>query len=833
MDDFLTAFRNKDDTFASKIHNETKGMFNSVSLGEQLTRRYLEARKSGDENASKETLEALKFIGNLEKEKHADFFFAELADYYAKVENDKIEKLLEAKNIWLEGYKSVREGKYQKSIEHFEQSKAQFLKHGNEFEANISEIWAAQMLVDVSKIDESRKRLNSLIQSSEKQNFKIFLPTAHYWLSVCDFRQRQFSQAIQIKKRSLKIAEETENYYEVKHISEDLAINYEFLGESQISLYFIDKVLDNKAFYFVDSSQTYRNLFTATRLLLTFNYQETTIDFGKETSSLSRERLSKTASVNDSLRELAKALAKKGKFEEALEYANESNSIALNREESTDNNRTIADSFLSRADLKSQIQNCNEALADYDKALEFYAKISETTFNLYNVHKGKLLCLQTINAQSDFENELETVLNLSEEYRQNIREDASRQAFFANEQIVFDAAIANALRQNDNQKAFDFAELSKARSLLDFVKSNKSIAEVEKQFSAVAKPLSLVEIQAQMPENVQLVKYAVLENKLAIWTVGKDKFEFAEKQISAAELEKKISDFRQEILAKKTKENLSEKSRELYEILIPKNLDGGKTICLIPDKSVNLMPFAALASEIGKYLIEDFALFYSPSASVFVLVSENAKAKENVKNESLLSIGNPAFDRAENAKLADLPQAEIETQEIAKNYPKVQNFIGENATKESFLSNVESADVIHFAGHFVVNEKSSANSKLLFSGSDLRSFELAEKRLNKSKLVVLSACETSNEKLFNGEGAVGIARTFLAMGTPIVVASSWKVDSEATQRLMINFHKNRRQKNLSSIASLREAQLEMLKIQEFSLPYYWSAFNLVGGFANY
>ncbi|CAN5314038.1 hypothetical protein BH10ACI1_BH10ACI1_19630 [soil metagenome] len=832
LEDFLAAFRNKDEPSAWKIHNETKGMFNFVSLGEQLTRRFLEARKANDETASKESLEALKFIGNLEKEKHADFFFAGLADFYAQADEKQIDKLLEAKNLRLEGYQLIQ-GKAEKSIELFEQSSQLFRQQGDKFEALIAELWAAQMLPDVSKINESRNRLNVLIETAERENFRVLLPTAYYWLSVCEFRQNQFSNAEQIKKKSLEISEATENFYEAKHTSESLAIIFDFLGETQTSLIFIDKALDKNISYFINPAQTGRNLSTATRLLLKTDFIETTIDFGKESLGLNREILSKTNAVNGALRELAKALTKKGQFEEALKYAEESNSIALNREESAENNGTIADSFLQKANLKSRMQNCTEALSDYDKALEFYSKIPETTFNLYNVHKGKLLCFQQQNAQSNFENELETVLQFSEEYRRNIREDTSRQAFFANEQVIFDAAITNALNNTDHQKAFEFSELSKSRSLLDFVKSGKSIAELEREFSSVAKPLSLAEIKERMPENVQIIQYAKLFDRLAIWTFSRNKFDYSEKTISAAELERKIGLYRKALLAKDSAENLRQLSLELYQILIPPNLEAGKTICLIPDKSLNSVPFASLVSDNGKFLIENFAIFYSPSASVFVLASENAKAKEVTKNESILSIGNPSFDRTENPTLADLPQAANEATEIAKNYLQSQNFIGDAATKENFLRNFEIFDIIHFAGHFVVNEQSPANSKLLFAGKDLRVFELTEKHLKKAKLVVLSACETGNEKLFDGEGAVGIARTFLAMGTPLVVASSWKVDSEATENLMINFHQNRRRKNLSSIESMRQAQLEMLRTKDFSAPFYWAAFNLVGGFANY
>lgn len=833
LEDFLNAFRNGDEKFAWKIHNETKGMFNSVSLGEQLTRRILETRKSGDTAAANESLDALKFIGKFEREQHADFFFAELADFYAKTENDITDKLLKAKNLRVEGINFVGKSQYEKSIELFDQSKALFIQSGNEIEANIPEIWAAQMLVDVSKVDESRTRLESLINTGKNRQFKILLPVSYYWLGICDFRQRQFSQAIQTKKISLKLSEETENIFEIKHNSESLAVIYDFLGETKTSLFYIDQALENKNSYYNQKSQIWRNLVGATSLFAKFAYNETTIDFSKESLQNSRDFLPDTEAVNAALRELSNAFARNNRFEDALKSANESNAIALNRPESPNNSKTIADTFLVLADLKSKMQNCAEAVTDYDKALEFYGKIPQTTFNLYNVRKGKLLCLQTLDRTEGFQSELEAVLKLSEENRQNIRKDSERQAFFANEQIIFDAVISDALKRNELTKAFEFSETSKARSLLDFVKAEKTIAELEKEFSAVAKPLTLEEIKAQMPENVQIVEYAGLDDKLAIWIIEKDKFEYSEKIISAVELEKKAFEFRQAVLARQTKENISEKARELYEILIPKNLDSKKTICFIPDKSLNLIPFAALVSENDKYLIEDFSVLYSPSASVFVIASEKAKSKETIKNERLLSIGNPSFDRTENTNSANLPQAEIEAKTIANDYPLKQIFTDEQATKDVFLNNLESAEIIHFAGHFVVNEQSAANSKILFAGGDLRSFELAEKRLKNSKLVVLSACETGAEKIFKGEGSVGIARTFLAMGTPSVVASGWKVDSEATKNLMIDFHKNRRQKNLPSVISLREAQLEMLKTQDFNAPYFWSAFNLVGGFTNY
>ena len=202
-------------------------------------------------------------------------------------------------------------------------------------------------------------------------------------------------------------------------------------------------------------------------------------------------------------------------------------------------------------------------------------------------------------------------------------------------------------------------------------------------------------------------------------------------------------------------------------------------------------------------------------------------------NESLLSVGNPEFDREENPNLPDLSSAAAEAKEISGDYEKPLDLLGSEATKDKFLENFAQADVIHFAGHFVPNRQSPGNSKLLFAGGELRTSELGAYKLTRAKLVVLSACETGIERFDKSEGAIGIARTFLALGAPLVIASQWKVDSEPTRDLMIAFHRNRKEKKMTTTESLRQAQLEMLRNGPTQSPYYWAAFSLFGGYASY
>ena len=80
---------------------------------------------------------------------------------------------------------------------------------------------------------------------------------------------------------------------------------------------------------------------------------------------------------------------------------------------------------------------------------------------------------------------------------------------------------------------------------------------------------------------------------------------------------------------------------------------------------------------------------------------------------------------------------------------------------------------------------------------------------------------------------MSMARPFLARGVPIVVASLWAVDSDATAELMVSFHRYRKREGYTTIEALQRAQLDMLNgpRQFYRQPYYWASFNLIGGYA--
>ena len=823
LSDFLIAYRNHDEPRAKQIHNDTKGLLNKITVSLQLSRRYLVARQRGNEAEAKESIEALSFIGSFEQEQNRDSFFTELANFYAMASTDRIDSLLRAKDA----FESAE------TLSQFEESRDLFTHHGNICEAAIAENWAIQYLSDDARIAEGRRRSAAAIANAERRMFNVVLPPAYYWLAIGDYRQNRFSESNKNLKFALRLAEAGSNTFEIQHAQDALALNYSRLGELEPALSYANRMLSEDGVYYQSRNQSLRNMRRLADLSFRMKLYSPSLTFSKETLSVVRESSADSPQLNDSLRYMIEAAAANGDFDSALKYANDSLQIAVKRGESTNNIGTTAETYRLRGDVEKKKKDYRDALTDYDRALDLYNRLPEVTYSSYKIHKGRLFCFQELDDEASFAAELETVLGLSENYRKTIREDKSRQAFFADEREVFDAAVVSALKRGDIRRGFAFVEDSKARSLLEFVQSGKSIAEVESDFGSIALPLSVEQIQSRLPEQLQLIQYAVLPEELAIWVISRSRFDLIERQITADELEAKIGSYQAAILAKAAPADIKRSGAELYQLLIPSELAGDKQLCLVPDKSLHRLAFAALISRDGKYLLEDYALSYAPSASVLVLATENSRTRARVTDERLLSIGNPDFDRAENPHLSDLRAAEAEAKDVAGDYRKSIALLGVDATKEKFLKNFANVEVVHFAGHFVANHQSPGNSKLLFAGGDLRSSELAAYNLPKAKLIVLSACETGFERYDKSEGAIGVARTLLALGAPVVVASQWQVESDETRDLMIAFHRNRKQKGLTSAESLRRAQLELLGTEKANPPFYWAAFSLFGGYASY
>jgi CHAT domain-containing protein len=107
----------------------------------------------------------------------------------------------------------------------------------------------------------------------------------------------------------------------------------------------------------------------------------------------------------------------------------------------------------------------------------------------------------------------------------------------------------------------------------------------------------------------------------------------------------------------------------------------------------------------------------------------------------------------------------------------------------------------------------------------LTALEVSQLNLKKTKLVVLSACETGLGKIEGSEGTFGLKRGFKLAGVEQMIVSLWSVPDKETMELMTLFYSDLT-KTLNPVISFEKAQKEM-RAKYPTDPEKWAGFVLV------
>lgn len=837
LEDFLIAYRNKDEALAWKINSQTRDVYFGMWLPDQLSRRYARAKLKGDAAEENESIDALTYIGSLEKEKNADFFVSDVAGQISEAAKNEVKKLIEAQEFFDLGLAKSTSTTYPLALQSFEKSGQLFLQAGFPIGEKMSQYWVMQILKSLARNKEAVQKSEEVLQFARKNNYKWFEASILYYTGNIYLLRKELSKSMDSYLASFERSKILGDTLLQQRSGMTILMGLIETGEYRKALGFrFEPAAD--LYYTGSLLPQWRNTYYTATLLLKLKLPKAAGSFAFESLAIAQDP-EKPIGDNAilSLVLLAEVMTASGKLDGALDFA--TRSLDLIRPQTDDDFKRSreADVTLRIANLKSNLGRCDEAVGDFDRAISLFELVPEFKVDEYAAHKGLLMCYKHLGRSADVTRELETVLSLADSYRHEIMSDESRQSFFDNEQAVFDVAIEDSLARRDGAEAFRRAERSKARSLLDIMSSERSIESLQKEFYQVAEPMSLETIRAEMPANSQVIEYALLEDRLVVWTISKDSLQTIDSKVDGAGLKKSI----QELAGVERNRNSKTTDRAaaasaLYRSLIePVSgfLDPAKTLVIVPDKSLYFVPFASLIDGDGRFLIQQFAISYSPSATIFVSASKKGASFDGRIPGRLLAIGDPAFDRAEYPGLPSLDAARTEARKIASMSEDSLVMTGEDATKENFLKSISDAGTVHFAGHYLPDPEVPAHSKLILarSGGDLQMSEIAGKKFANLNLVVLSACETGIEDVLEGEGLISASRAFLAAGVPVVVASQWKVDSDATEKLMVAFHRNRLQNGINSADALRLAQLEMIEDTSgpYASPYFWAAFSVIGG----
>jgi tetratricopeptide (TPR) repeat protein len=246
---------------------------------------------------------------------------------------------------------------------------------------------------------------------------------------------------------------------------------------------------------------------------------------------------------------------------------------------------------------------------------------------------------------------------------------------------------------------------------------------------------------------------------------------------------------------------------------------------------------------------------------------EEDKVKETARKIRGEKQEEKSYEQLANVRglqLTRLPGTETEIKDIEKFLKTkswvINSYLGDMAVKTA-IKNANSPRILHIATHGLFLEDVKRSSKdlfgfeeqkmvenpllrsgLFFTGADnyikkenpglveednglLTAYEAMNLNLDKTELVVLSACETGLGEIQNGEGVFGLRRAFQQAGARTVLMSLWKVSDDATQMLMSNFYKNWVSGMTKREAFAKAQQQVRAKYPE---PYYWGAFVMVG-----
>ncbi|HWP43615.1 MAG TPA: CHAT domain-containing protein [Blastocatellia bacterium] len=506
------------------------------------------------------------------------------------------------------------------------------------------------------------------------------------------------------------------------------------------------------------------------------------------------------------------------------------------------------------AAVKARQGDYQGAAKHYSRSISLASRAEDNKLLMIHALRGRAEAFARSGEIEQAKTDTERLIKRLENYRAAISELKHRSTFLDSSQDAYDLIISLNISAFDNpDEAVNTSELARARALLDQIQAqgrtaaDSAHAEMA-SLGGTTRPLKLSEIRAGLPDDLKVVEFAVTERETYVFLITRSGVIVERSQATARSLDRLVREFLSQIASKDEAgiPELKAKGRELYSYLIKpieRHLKRGDSICMVPDKLLHFLPFVALVDESGEYINSAYRISSAPSASVLIHCLRVAMAKSGVEEERIVSVGNPAFSSGRFPDLPPLPSSEDEALQVASFYTRREVLNGPYATESRVIEEMRKSSVAHLATHCLVEERSpwlaalvlasdsSASAEGVTASGDDGALVLQEvygMNLPFMKLVVLSACRTGLGQYYRGEGIVSLVRPFIAARVPTVVASLWPVETTATARLMIDFHRFRTMNKSTSVDALRRAQLELASTDQFEHPYYWAPFVVIG-----
>jgi len=413
------------------------------------------------------------------------------------------------------------------------------------------------------------------------------------------------------------------------------------------------------------------------------------------------------------------------------------------------------------------------------------------------------------------------------------------------------------LMQGQAETALDVAETLLARSMADWLGRAHALWAVPPEFKAVCNTLtgslnaSAVVGPAQLKEVVEQKETPILYvlrigDGHEIWLVRRDgKIIHASTGALAPLLVQLLPSLAAGPDMERSEDMRDRALRELYLILFPETVraglaDQGDKLAIAADPSISSIPFAALRTPEGRYLIEEKELVFWPSVTALLNIEASAdrsparRARMSETQPPLIA-GISRFDREYKVDrpsgpsvitFAELSGAKAEAA-LVSDLLSVSALDEAHTNTEALFRRGSGTEIIHLATHGYIDQSNPKSSFLALPDGPLSADRLYQPgSLLYTRLVTLSACRTALGSAHD-DSAIGLANGFLIAGAETVLSTLWRIDDTVAPRFMKALY-GALIKRESVAAALRRAQLSLLADPKTADPYYWAPFILTG-----
>ena len=813
---------------------------------EDFLDKYLEAHANNDRAAAAKYLDLMRRTARLAREDKTEYYLADLVAFVADAKQPALDRVKEIRALLRQGDERHEKGDYTPALSSYKQAVVLAEQIGDICHAEHARYGLARIYISSIETPKRQRLRETLVRETERHNHKVlYARSLLAWgnaLMAAQLLTKGLEVSVIAYQTALPLGDfdtmvnglrfSGRAYADIGDYESAIARNFQSV--QVISQHQVSPLRSCQA-YIVIAEIFYR----AVKPQLALDYQLEALDYCKRTGNPTLPITAKSG--------IGKYYALTGQPQQAeimfresmaeFEGYNDKLGRTLQR---TELSILIGDAYLQQV-------RANEAANAYKTALGLVTGSKNRRY-LAMAHQGLATAFLRQGLYIEGEKELLLSIKLAEDVRKDINDASLRGSFRGRKLDIYRTMMEfQVVARKDFKKAFYFAESSRNRELLDAIATQSAIKwnahQATLNYAAGVEVPDLRRVQSDLPNNAQLVEYAITDQQLLIWLITNSGWKSYSTQIGDQQLQQLCGEYLTELQSVRDPALLKKKAGDLYAKLVEplsRDLEPNRILVIIPDGVLGAIPFPALfSSASSRYLIEDYAVVTIPSAAVLAHTLKIGQTSAKRRPESLLVLSNPKLDPKQFPSLKPLPATEREAESVSSHYVASLKLSYEQATKLLLLQNIDRYDVVHLATHSITNEHNPLLSSVLLSSNgrpgaaidgNLRAFEIFGLKLTRPRLVILSSCRSGLNARSSSNGLGGLAHAFFKAGVPAVIASLWEVEDSSAAELMSQFHYYHREEKQPFCQALRSAQLQMLNKQDspWKHPYYWAAFQFSG-----